>query len=87
VDESTLAAICATLFAAATACTRFTEAAREESAAHSAETAPDAAASPGRGGELEPIVVTSVAEDSPLTVVVDPKAPSQPIPASDGADS
>lgn len=35
---------------------------------------------------LEPVVVTGTPEDAPLTVVVDPKAPRQPVPASDGAD-
>lgn len=35
---------------------------------------------------LQPIVVTGVAEEAPLTVVVDPKSPQQPVPASDGAD-
>ncbi|KZC15380.1 TonB-dependent copper receptor [Rhodanobacter sp. FW510-R12] len=33
-----------------------------------------------------PIVVTAVMQDSPLTVITDPKAPRQPVPASDGAD-
>jgi iron complex outermembrane receptor protein len=36
--------------------------------------------------ELEPTVVTAVQQQSPLTVVTDPKAPRQPVPASDGAD-
>ncbi|WP_371230379.1 TonB-dependent copper receptor [Pseudomonas sp. QE6] len=36
--------------------------------------------------ELEPSVITAVAQSSPLTVVTDPKQPRQPIPASDGAD-
>jgi iron complex outermembrane receptor protein len=35
---------------------------------------------------LEPVVVTGTAEDAPLTVLADPKAPRQPVPASDGAD-
>ena len=35
---------------------------------------------------LKTVVVTSAAMSSPLTVVTDPKAPRQPIPASDGAD-
>lgn len=35
---------------------------------------------------LSSVVVTAVMEDSPLTVVTDPKAPRQPVPASDGAD-
>ncbi|MGN6707082.1 MAG: TonB-dependent copper receptor [Rhodanobacter sp.] len=33
-----------------------------------------------------PIVVTAVMQDGPLTVTTDPKAPRQPVPASDGAD-
>lgn len=36
--------------------------------------------------ELTPVVVTGTTDDAPLTVVVDPKAPRQPVPASDGAD-
>ena len=35
---------------------------------------------------LKSVVVTSAAMSTPLTVVTDPKAPRQPIPASDGAD-
>lgn len=35
---------------------------------------------------LTPVVVTAPMPDSPLTVVTDPKAPRQPVPASDGAD-
>lgn len=35
---------------------------------------------------LPPIVVTATMQDTPLTVVADPKAPRQPVPASDGAD-
>ena len=35
---------------------------------------------------LTPIVVTAPMQTSPLTVVTDPKAPRQPVPASDGAD-
>jgi len=35
---------------------------------------------------LSPIVVTAPMQDTPLTVVTDPKAPRQPVPASDGAD-
>jgi iron complex outermembrane receptor protein len=35
---------------------------------------------------LAPIVVTAPMQDNPLTVVTDPKAPRQPVPASDGAD-
>lgn len=33
-----------------------------------------------------PIVVTAVVQDSPLTITTNPKAPRQPVPASDGAD-
>ncbi|MGY3039443.1 iron complex outermembrane receptor protein [Rhodanobacter sp. TND4EL1] len=33
-----------------------------------------------------PIVVTAVMQTSPLTVITNPKAPRQPVPASDGAD-
>jgi len=36
--------------------------------------------------ELQPSVITAVAQSSPLTVVTDPKQARQPIPASDGAD-
>lgn len=45
-------------------------------------------ARPGRrqGVELAPTVVTGVAPASPLTLVTDPKAPRQPLPATDGAD-
>lgn len=35
---------------------------------------------------LAPVVVTATFQQSPLTTVIDPKAPQQPIPASDGAD-
>lgn len=35
---------------------------------------------------LDPVVVTAPAPIASLTVVVDPKAPYQPVPASDGAD-
>ncbi|NCT67889.1 MAG: TonB-dependent copper receptor [Rhodanobacteraceae bacterium] len=35
---------------------------------------------------LDPIVVTAVLPSTPLTVEIDPKAPRQPVPASDGAD-
>ena len=34
---------------------------------------------------LDPVVVTAPAMTSPLEVVVDPKAPQQPVPANDGA--
>ncbi|HAV87666.1 MAG TPA: TonB-dependent copper receptor, partial [Pseudomonas sp.] len=36
--------------------------------------------------ELAPLVVTGVAQTTPLKVVTDPKLPRQPVPASDGAD-
>ncbi len=36
--------------------------------------------------QLAPVVVTAPLPDSPLTVVTNPKAPRQPLPASDGAD-
>lgn len=36
--------------------------------------------------QMAPIIVTAPMQDSPLTVVTDPKAPRQPVPASDGAD-
>ncbi|TAL86196.1 MAG: TonB-dependent copper receptor [Rhodanobacter sp.] len=35
---------------------------------------------------LAPVVVTATFQQSPLTTVIDPKVPQQPIPASDGAD-
>lgn len=35
---------------------------------------------------LNPVVVTAVAPESPLTFTTDPKAPRQPLPASDGTD-
>lgn len=35
---------------------------------------------------LEPIVITAPVISEPLTVVTDPKAPRQPVPAGDGAD-
>jgi len=39
-----------------------------------------------RSKTLTPVVVTATMQDSPLTVVADPKQPRQPVPASDGAD-
>ena len=36
--------------------------------------------------ELSPMVITGVAQQSPLTVVTDPKIPRQPVPASDAGD-
>ncbi|WP_263261944.1 TonB-dependent copper receptor [Pseudomonas sp. RIT-PI-S] len=43
---------------------------------------------PGRPEDVElaPTVVTAVAPTSPLTITTDPKAPRQPLPATDGAD-
>ncbi|OEI82842.1 TonB-dependent copper receptor [Brucella sp. B13-0095] len=35
---------------------------------------------------LNPIVITSAPQSTPFKVVTDPKAPRQPVPASDGAD-
>lgn len=40
----------------------------------------------GHAVQLEPSVITAVAQSSPLTIVTDPKQARQPIPASDGAD-
>lgn len=36
--------------------------------------------------QLDPVVVTALAMNEVLTVVTDPKAPRQPVPAHDGAD-
>ena len=36
--------------------------------------------------ELAPMVITGVGQQSPLTVITDPKIPRQPIPASDAGD-
>ena len=41
---------------------------------------------PDHSQQFAPVVVTAPMQDSPLTVVTDPKAPRQPVPASDGAD-
>ena len=46
----------------------------------------DHAAHTAAAYELAPMVITGVAQQSPLTVVTDPKIPRQPMPASDGAD-
>lgn len=43
-------------------------------------------ASEQRPVTLDPIVVTESPPATPLTVEIDPKAPRQPVPASDGAD-
>lgn len=40
----------------------------------------------GEASWLEPIVVTSVQQTSPLVFQTNPKQPRQPVPASDGAD-
>ena len=49
---------------------------------HAAEPAIDATA----GHRLAPVVITSVAPASPLTLETDPGEPRQPVPASDAAD-
>lgn len=36
--------------------------------------------------QLEPMVITGVAQQSPIKVVTDPRIPRQPVPASDAAD-
>lgn len=36
--------------------------------------------------QLAPMVITGVAQQSPIKVVTDPRIPRQPVPASDGAD-
>ncbi|PWK82360.1 iron complex outermembrane receptor protein [Fulvimonas soli] len=41
---------------------------------------------PAAPQDLPPVVVTAPMQDAPLTVVTDPRAPRQPVPASDGAD-
>lgn len=48
--------------------------------------APAVLAQPAQVFELTPTVVTAPGIEAPLTVVTDPKAPRQPIPAHDGAD-
>ncbi|WP_263146403.1 TonB-dependent copper receptor [Pseudomonas sp. RIT-PI-AD] len=48
--------------------------------------AAEAPAAAGPERDLPATVVTAVAPRSPLTLVTDPKAPRQPVPASDGAD-
>ena len=40
----------------------------------------------GDNNPMEQMVVTAVRTDAPLHIVTDPKAPRQPLPASDGAD-
>jgi iron complex outermembrane receptor protein len=40
----------------------------------------------GTEEQVAPLVITTVAPQSPLTVVTDPRQPRQPVPASDGAD-
>ncbi len=44
------------------------------------------AAFAGHEGHFEEVVVTGIGMDVPLTVVTDPQAPRQPLPAHDGAD-
>lgn len=39
-----------------------------------------------KGDMLSPVVLISAPISAPLTIVMDPKSPRQPIPASDGAD-
>jgi iron complex outermembrane receptor protein len=51
--------------------------------AAAAESAEDAGQAPA---EAAPLVITSVAPKSPLTVETNPKQPRQPVPASDGTD-
>jgi len=46
---------------------------------HAHHAQPDAA-------ELAPMVITGVGQQSPLTVITDPKIPRQPVPASDAGD-
>lgn len=49
--------------------------------------APEAESTPGKATvALEPVVVIADEIREPLKVVVDPKAPQQPLPAHDGAD-
>ncbi len=45
-----------------------------------------AEANPESTIQLTPMIITGVAQQSPLKVVTDPKIPRQPMPASDGAD-
>ena len=51
---------------------------------HAAEAEP--AAVEADDADTAPLVITSVAPKSPLTVVTNPKQPRQPVPASDGTD-
>ncbi|OLU25628.1 TonB-dependent copper receptor [Pseudomonas sp. PA15(2017)] len=44
------------------------------------------AAEPHQHHELQSTVITAVQQSSPLTVVTDPKAPRQPVPATDATD-
>lgn len=41
---------------------------------------------PEAATQLAPMVITGVAQQSPVQVVTDPRIPRQPVPASDGAD-
>lgn len=45
-----------------------------------------AASQTSQAVEVSPVVITSVAPSSPLTVETNPKLPRQPVPASDAAD-
>lgn len=44
------------------------------------------AVDPVDAAQLAPMVITGVAQQSPIKVVTDPRIPRQPVPASDGAD-
>lgn len=44
------------------------------------------AATEQEAAQLAPMVITGVAQQSPITVVTDPRIPRQPVPASDAAD-
>ena len=69
--------------------TGLTLAAPTRAASPQAGTAPAAPADDAQHAAtrtLAPIVVTAPMQQNPLTVVIDPKAPRQPVPASDGAD-
>jgi iron complex outermembrane receptor protein len=56
-----------------------------------AQVAPPAPSDPAAPAEtpvqLAPVTVTASPESQPLAVVIDPRAPTQPIPAHDGADT
>ncbi len=44
------------------------------------------AADEQEAAQLAPMVITGVAQQSPIKVVTDPRIPRQPVPASDAAD-